>query len=313
MTRLELLHELPGLPRFDLPPELEEAYGGALGFDRPRLFANFVSTIDGVVAIPELAQSNKLIRAESESDRFVMGLLRAAADAVLIGSGTLRASSRGLWTPERAFPAAADGFVMGLLRAAADAVLIGSGTLRASSRGLWTPERAFPAAADGFAELRRRLGRPAAPERVVVTGTGSVPPSHPLFAEGALVLTTESGASRLEGTLPAASTIIALGDGATVDLRAAVAELRARGHELILSEAGPRAFGSLLEAGLVDELFLTVSPLIAGRGTSERLNLVEGFEALPGRRLEGRLLSARRDGAHLFLRYEIGAWAQPRS
>jgi riboflavin biosynthesis pyrimidine reductase len=266
MTRLELLFELPGLPRFDLPAELIEAYGGSLGFDRPRLFANFVSTIDGVVAIPDLAQSNKLISNGSESDRFMMGLLRALADAVLIGSGTLRASAQ----------------------------------------GLWTPERAYPAAAEGLAELRRRLGRPAAPERVVLTGTGSVPASHPLFAEGALVLTTETGAARLDGRLPAASTIESLGNGETVDLRAAVAVLRARGHKLILSEAGPRVFASLLEAKLVDELFLTVSPLIAGLDTTERLGLVDGFEALPGERLPGRLLSARRDADHLFLRYELG-------
>jgi riboflavin biosynthesis pyrimidine reductase len=271
MTRLELLHEEAGLPRFDLPPELEEAYGGVLGFDRPTLFANFVSTIDGVVAIPDLPQSNKLISGGNESDRFVMGLLRAAADAVLIGSGTLRASSR----------------------------------------GLWTPERVFPAAADGFAELRRRLDRPAVPERVVVTGTGSIPPSHPLFADGALVLTTETGAGRLDGRLPRASTIVSLGKSERVDLRAAVAALRARGHELILSEAGPRVFASLLEAELVDELFLTVSPLIAGRGTSsERLGLVEGFEALPSEPLDGRLLSVRRDGNHLFLRYELGTSKQ---
>jgi hypothetical protein len=55
----------------------------------------------------------------------------------------------------------------------------------------------------------------------------------------------------------------------------------------------------------VDEVFLTVSPLIAGRGSaSERLGLVERFEALPGERLGARLLSVRSDGAHLFLRYE---------
>jgi riboflavin biosynthesis pyrimidine reductase len=272
MTRLEVLHEIPGLPRFDLPPELLEAYGGGLGFDRPRLIANFVSTIDGVVAIPELAQSNKLISDANESDRLVMGLLRASADAVVIGSGTLRASPR----------------------------------------GLWTPERAYPAAARGFGELRRRLDRPAAPERVVVTGTGSVPASHPLFADGALVLTTESGAGRLDGRLARASTIVSLGDSATVDLRAAIAALRARGHELILSEAGPRACASLVAAGLVDELFLTVSPLLAGRGASaERLGLVEGFEALPDQRLRGRLLSVRRNGAHLFLRYELATSKQP--
>ena len=264
---LELLDELAGLPRLEeLPEELADAYGGGLGFERPRVVANFVSSLDGVVAIPDLPQSNKLISDASESDRFVMGLLRAFADAVVIGSGTLRASAS----------------------------------------GVWTPERAYPPAADAFAELRRRLGKPEAPERVVLTGTGAVPPSHPLFAEGALVLTTDAGARRLDGLLPRASTVVSVGDTETVDLPAAIAVLRGRGHELILSEAGPRAFASLVAAGLVDELFLTVSPLLAGRGAANgRLGLVEGFEALPGARHGGRLLSVRRDGAHLFLRYEL--------
>ena len=266
MTRLDVLHELPGLPELDLPAELAEAYGGGLGFDGNRLVANFVSTIDGIVAIPELAKSNKLISDMNEGDRFVMGLLRAAADALVIGSGTLHASPT----------------------------------------GTWTPERAYAPAADAFAELRRRLDLPPTPERAVLTASGSVPVTHPLFEQGALVLTTETGAERLEGRLPRATTIVSLGDTATVDPRAAVEALRARGHRLILSEAGPRAFASLVEAGLVDELFLTISPLIAGRnGTAGRLSLVEGFEALPGERLDGRLLSVRRDGAHLFLRYEL--------
>jgi riboflavin biosynthesis pyrimidine reductase len=267
-VRLELLHEVGGLPQFDLPDELAEAYGGGLGFDRPRLVANFIQTIDGVVAIPSVPKSNSLIAAGSDADRFVLGLLRATADAVLVGTGTLRASPR----------------------------------------GLWTGEQAYPDAAVGFAELRRRLGLAPAPETVVLTGSGALPESHPRFAEGALVLTTESGAKRLEGRLPEATTVVALGDGETVDPREAVAALHARGHELIVSEAGPHTFASLVEARVVDELFLTVSPLLAGRSPlSERFGLVEGYEALPEHELRGRVLSARRAGEHLFLRYELGA------
>ena len=75
---------------------------------------------------------------------------------------------------------------------------------------------------------------------------------------------------------------------------------------LFRSEAGPDTFSSLVEARLVDELFLTVSPLLAGRSPqSERFGLVEGFEALPDHELRGRLVSARRGDGHLFLRYEL--------
>jgi NADPH:quinone reductase-like Zn-dependent oxidoreductase len=92
------------------------------------------------------------------------------------------------------------------------------------------------------------------------------------------VLTTAIGAARLEGRLPAATTVLPVGGADAVDLRAAVEALRARGHELILSEAGPRAFASLVAARLVDELFLTVSPLIAGRGAVGRKPANLSFE-----------------------------------
>jgi riboflavin biosynthesis pyrimidine reductase len=262
---LELLYETDGLPRFDLPSELAAAYPGSLGFERPRLVTNFVQTIDGVVAIPDVAGSNALVADDSEADRFVVGLLRACAHAVVIGSGVLEASEK----------------------------------------GLWKAESVYPAAADAFAELRRRLGLPPAPERVVVTGSGELPESHRVFSDGALVVTTETGAARLEGRLPPEAEVVAVEGSRLVDVAALVTLLRSRGHELILSEAGPHLFGSLLEAALVDELFVTVSPLLAGRGEGERYALVEAFEALPGRRLDARVLGVRRARDHLFLRYAL--------
>ena len=56
------------------------------------MIANFVQTIDGVVSIPDVPRSNALIAAESDADRFLMGLLRAFADAILVGSGTMLAN-----------------------------------------------------------------------------------------------------------------------------------------------------------------------------------------------------------------------------
>jgi riboflavin biosynthesis pyrimidine reductase len=262
---LELLHEVEDLARYDVPDELAALYPGALGFEAPRLFANFVSTVDGIVAIPSVPASNTLIAAASESDRFVMGLLRACADALVIGSGTLAAEPR----------------------------------------GVWTPEQAYPPAGEAYAELRRKLGRRPELEVVVLTASGSVDPGHPAFQAGAAALTTDEGAAVLDGRLPSAS-ILSVGPGPRLDVRAAVELLRARGRSLILSEGGPHVFGSLVTAGLVDELFLTVSPLLAGRRAGDdRLTLVEDAALLPGTPAGARLLSVRREGAHLFLHYEL--------
>ena len=80
MTPLERLYETEELPTGELPPELERLYDGPLALDEPRLFANFVATLDGVVAIPSIPESNTVVAAGSKADHFVMGLLRALAD-----------------------------------------------------------------------------------------------------------------------------------------------------------------------------------------------------------------------------------------
>jgi riboflavin biosynthesis pyrimidine reductase len=133
-----------------------------------------------------------------------------------------------------------------------------------------------------------------------VTTGASLDVTHPVLAD-ALVLTTVRGAAKLEGVVPNA---VAVNDGDLVDLRAALELLRDRGHSLVLAEAGPTTFGELLAQGLVDELFLTMSPVFAGRLASRRrLGLVEGVELLPQARVSPRLLSLRRAGEHLFVRY----------
>ena len=104
---LEPLYESRGLPEFDLPSELARAYGGPLGFSEPRLYANFVTSVDGVVALPGQPHSSRIISEHSTADRFVMGLLRACADVVLIGAETMRDSPGTLWTADQAYPPAA--------------------------------------------------------------------------------------------------------------------------------------------------------------------------------------------------------------
>jgi riboflavin biosynthesis pyrimidine reductase len=194
---------------------------------------------------------------------------------------------------------------MGLLRAFADVVLIGSGVLRASPRGTWQARSIFPPLASAYAELRESLGVPADAEVALLTGSGSIDPVHPVLEAGALVLTSQRGAERLRGRLPAASTVVTLGEAPRLALRDVVDSLRERGHRRILSEAGPHTFGELLGAGLVDELFLTSSPLLVGAaGPGSRLALVEGTDLTPDGS-NARLLSLRRHGSHVFSRYAI--------
>lgn len=263
---LEPLFEEAGLEAFDLPDELAALYGGPLGFPAERLYANFVTSLDGVTAIPDAIQSSHLIAGGSSSDRFVMGLLRACADAVLIGAGTLAASPRSTWTAEHAYP---------------------------------------PAAAL-YAELRRRRGRSPQPTLAVLSGRGQIDPAHPGLAERSLILTSEQGAARLCDALPESAVLAPIGNSAALDPTRAIEALRAGGHQLILCEGGPTLFGALAGAQLVDELFLTLSPVLAGRPTAGgRLSLLEGAGVLPERTAAARLLSVRRAASHLFLRYEL--------
>jgi riboflavin biosynthesis pyrimidine reductase len=263
---LDLLFEKEGLLSYDLPENLERRYAGKLGFQAARLYANFVSSLDGVTALEGETHSSQMISGKSEADRFVMGLLRACADAVLIGAGTLRAA------PD----------------------------------SLWTPAHIYPDAAGEFAELRRNLGLTDVPRLVVLTARGELNTHHRALQAGALVITTSLGATRLANRLSASSTVTALGNGQAINLADVIAALRSEGHEMILSEGGPTVIGGLLEAGSLDELFLTMSPILAGRSAADgRAGLVEGIELLPSQSILGDLLSVRRNESHLFLRYAI--------
>jgi riboflavin biosynthesis pyrimidine reductase len=177
--------------------------------------------------------------------------------------------------------------------------------LRASPRGTWRADAIYPPAAGDYATLRQKLGLPPAPEIAVLTGSGAIDPAHPLLTSGALVLTSTAGAAHLAPLVPDATTVVALADEETIDPHLVVAALRDRGHGRILSEAGPHTFGGLLAAGVVDELFLTSSPLLVGQAEpGARYSLVEGADLVQAAP-QGRLLSVRRHGSHLFIRYAL--------
>lgn len=204
-----------------------------------------------------------------------------------------------------------DRFLMGLLRACADAVLLGAGTLRATPGHLWTAEHIYPPMAATFAEWRKELGRRAQPRLILFTASGNIDVSHPAIAAGATIVTTRAGAAKLEGHLPDSCDVIAMGDAGDVDLSAAVKELHERGFEVLLTEGGPHLMADLIQADLLDEEFITISPVIAGRDLEQRLGMVAGAEFLPSRQVWSRLRSARRHGDFLFLRYDLRSSASP--
>jgi len=264
-----------------LPPGLRELYDGDLHFrestaERPFVIANFVSTLDGVVSYE---------------------IKGHASGSTVSGSDT------------------ADGFIMGLLRASADAVIVGSGTVHdAGAEALWTPEYTYPNAKLLFREYRVDvLHKPEYPILVLFSGSGRLELERAIFRTPGMrtaVITTSAGRDVLVAagatTLPSVQ-IRAL--DAKCGTLAPMAILRLLYAELgvrrLLHEGGPTLFGQFLGANVVDELFLTLSPQVAGRKADAiRPGLVQGMEFMPECAPGFQLLSVRQRAEHLYLRYQ---------
>jgi len=256
-----------------LPPELVALYGH-LRFPahptRPHVVGNFVTTLDGVVSL---------------------GLPGQAGGREISGAN-----------PH-------DQMVMGLLRAAADAVIVGAGTFRASSKRRWTPDAAFPALADAFRILRTNLGKPASPLNVVVTARGELPFDRPGGGSNdvpLLVVTSDEGAKKLRAQRLPPAVDVAVGCEKPTVRQVLDIVNRARAGDLILVEAGPRLMGEFIAARALDELFLTIAPQIAGRdGEVERPAFVAGTSFAPDDPRWTTLVGVKHAGSYLFTRYAL--------
>jgi riboflavin biosynthesis pyrimidine reductase len=151
--------------------------------------------------------------------------------------------------------------VLQLLRIFADAVLVGAGTLRHEGYG---GLRVTPQAA----RTRVELGLAEQPTLVAVSAALDLDPGHRLFTEAPVrpvVLTHAASDEERRTALEAVADVVVTGES-VVDLAVGRAELARRGLGQVLCEGGPHLFGSLLAADLVDELCLTMSPLLTGAG-----------------------------------------------
>lgn len=284
---MEPLHTL-----FDRAPDLEpslpkllrELYGGHLSFPQhqaalPYVIGNFVSTLDGVVSYQIPGHSGgSTISGSNPGDRFIMGLLRASADAVLVGSGTVH---------------------------------------DVSPKHLWIPSFAYPEAAELYKAYRMKvLGKPEEPLVVIVSGSGKLDLQRAIFQAHEIqkvVFTTPDGLEELTrrgaARLPSAEIRSIEPHETRLPARAIlerlVTEFKVR---LVLHEGGPMLFGGFMAERLVNELFLTVAPQMAGRvNTAVRPGIIAGIEFSPNEAPWFDLLSARQQANHLYLRYRLVA------
>ena len=189
----------------------------------------------------------------------------------------------------------ADRTVFALLRGLSDVILAGAGTVRVEGYGPVEPRREWQ-------ELRAMSGQPPVPPIAVVSNRLDFDLSSPLFATpgaGTIVITAESSPADRRREVEAtthADVVVAGGD--TVDLGAAVDALAARGHGRVLCEGGPMLLAQVAAAGRLDELCLTVSPMLTAGAAPRILN----GPVLPDP-MGLRLAHLLEDDGFLFLRY----------
>jgi riboflavin biosynthesis pyrimidine reductase len=196
---------------------------------------------------------------------------------------------------------AADRALFHGLRMAVDAVLVGAGTVRTERYGR------LIANADSRAERVRR-GLAEEPLACLVSGRLALDGDIPLLREPAarVAIITASAAS-IPDTAATVDYVRAGVDG-RLDLPSAITQLRERfSAQSILCEGGPHLGYQLLSSGLVDELFLSLAPTLAGGEPAggEALRIIAGRELDPPVELE--LLSVLRGDSQLFLRYGVCA------
>lgn len=209
--------------------------------------------------------------------------VRANFVASADGAASVDGRSGGLGSP-------ADQQVLGILRAHADVVLVGAGTARAEDYG---PVRHSPART----RLREQAGLSGSARLAVVTGTMALTGAERWLTEAPappVLLTTARSARPVPG-----AEVLVCGEQ-SVDPVAALAALAGLGLRHVLCEGGPGLLAQLAGAGLLDELCLTLSPLLAGPGAPR---IVRG-EPWAGPR-PARLTQLLEDGGLLFARYQL--------
>ncbi|MGW5636280.1 pyrimidine reductase family protein [Streptomyces sp. NPDC003832] len=189
----------------------------------------------------------------------------------------------------------ADMRIFGTLRALADIVVVGAETVRQEG---YRPARARAE----FAARREAAGQAPAPAVAVVTAGLDLDFSLPLFTSPLVPTLVLTGAAADPGRVAeaerAGARVVTAGEGAGIDPGRAVEALSGLGYRRLLTEGGPRLLGQFVAAGVLDEICLTVAPMLTA-GDAQRIAGGPSVE-LPRR---FALLSMLEEEGFLFTRY----------
>ncbi|MBA3944286.1 MAG: dihydrofolate reductase family protein [Herpetosiphonaceae bacterium] len=200
-----------------------------------------------------------------------------------------------------------DRWLMGLLRARADAVLIGGSSLANAGNHIWTPDAVFTEDSAAWQTLREQEGRSRTPMTVIMTRSGTVTaldaPTFRTPGLRVLLATTRAGVQAAAELLHCAPHVEVYAPDDTLDMEQLLRQLhRNYGVNTLLCEGGPQVYGSLHAAGMVNDEFVTLSPILIGNSPKEpRPSLVEGIAFSPEQPPQSKLLSLHRSGDYLFL------------
>lgn len=195
---------------------------------------------------------------------------------------------------------AGDRHIFMLLRSLADAILVGAQTVRAEGYGP-------PKVRREFAGAREARGQAAPPRLAVVSRSLHLDWQSPLFTEQRsrpFVLAPASADQQRLRDAAEVADVVSVGDP-ELDLAAALAQLRESGVAALLCEGGPTLNAALLQAGLIDELCLTISPSLVGRGGGAGIVGTAAVGHVPL-----RLAHVLEEDGYLFLRYLLGGGAR---
>jgi riboflavin biosynthesis pyrimidine reductase len=222
--------------------------------------------------------------------------LRANMVTSLDGAATVKGRSGGL-------SGEADRQVFAMLRALADVIVVGAGTVRAEG---YEPIRP---GVEGVRWQWLREGRTAsAPIAVITRGldldlAGPLLTAAPRHARTIIYTTGLASPARRAAAAATTADVVACGE-TDVDLTAVLADLAGRGHRRVLTEGGPHLLSQLAAMGLLDELCLTLSPLLTGPDAGRIVQPAAAALAAPARTpFPLRLAHVVEDDAYLLCRY----------